>query len=205
MNALLIFDMQNDFMSSGSFPLLGVEEIIEPMQKLASKFSWIYAVQDCHPADHVSFALNHGRRPGEEMALSYGVQKLHPVHCVKGSFGAEITAALSSVSVKKTFYKCLQKVVDSISAFIDAKGKKATSIDQELKKRRIDTLSFSGIGADSSIKESMIDAAGLGYLCYLVTDVSRPRDKDAYRENRLLRELNGYGIQGVLSHQAPVN
>ena len=94
-DALVVVDMQYDFLPGGNLAVAGGDEIIEPINALARKFQNVIQTQDWHPADHVSFASNHpGAKPFEVMELPYGPQVLWPDHCIIGTKGAQFSIAM---------------------------------------------------------------------------------------------------------------
>ena len=89
-SALLIVDVQNDFLPGGALAVNRGDEIIPVINSLQEQFNFIVATQDFHPADHGSFAANHeGKNVGDTIELNGLPQFLWPVHCVQGSEGAE--------------------------------------------------------------------------------------------------------------------
>jgi len=86
---LIMVDIQNDFMPGGALAVPQGDEIVPLANRLATRFEWVVAAQDWHPAGHTSFASAHaGRKPFETTRLSYGEQVLWPDHCVQGGEGA---------------------------------------------------------------------------------------------------------------------
>lgn len=74
-DALLVIDLQNDFLPGGALAVPGGDRVIDPIRGLMTLPNWraVVLTQDWHPADHVSFASSHpGRKPFESIALSYG-------------------------------------------------------------------------------------------------------------------------------------
>lgn len=201
MKALLIIDMQNDFMPWGALPVFQSDQLIEVIKPLEKKFSHIYASQDWHPQDHISFASNHGKRPGEEIATSYGMQTLWPPHCVEHSLGADLVAPLQKFSYKKIFHKGTKSSVDSYSVFFDAKGIQSTGIEKELKKSGIKELYFAGVASDYCVKHSILDALSLGFVCYYIQDACKFASKDSLIQERCYRELVEKGCRYIFSDQ----
>ncbi len=92
--ALIVIDVQNDFIPGGRLAVTGGDEIVPLINQLASRFRNVIIAQDWHPAGHASFASSHpGRQPFETVQLAYGTQVLWPDHCLQGSHGAELHAA----------------------------------------------------------------------------------------------------------------
>ncbi len=92
-SALLVVDVQLDFLPGGALPVGGGDEIVSPIADLmeAGLFELIVAAQDWHPPEHVSFASNHpGRRAFDRIELYGHEQILWPDHCVQGTAGANL-------------------------------------------------------------------------------------------------------------------
>ncbi|MEL7431898.1 MAG: isochorismatase family protein [Chlamydiota bacterium] len=201
MKALLIIDMQNDFMPWGALPVFGADRLFAPIIALSKTFSHIYATQDWHPKDHISFASNHGKRPQEEIRAPYGTQILWPDHCVQETLGAELVKPIGDLPIKKIFRKGVKSSVDSYSAFFDASGKVATSLEKELQKEKVQELYVVGVAGDYCVKYSLIDAASLPFLesVFFVVDASEFTTKDPHVQERILRELQKKNVHPIFS------
>ena len=106
MKALILADIQNDFLPSGTLAVPHGDEVIPVANKLQSVFPLVVATQDWHPANHGSFAANHpGKKPFEQTTLNGLPQTLWPVHCVQGSKGAELAPGLDCKKITKVFQK----------------------------------------------------------------------------------------------------
>src|SRR5437868_6994092 len=90
MNALILVDLQNDFFPEGALPVKTAPEILPAIEKLLhAPFDLIVATKDWHPKNHISFADNHTKKPGERIKVGDIDQILWPIHCVQGTQGAE--------------------------------------------------------------------------------------------------------------------
>src|SRR5690242_8802274 len=137
MKALVIVDMQNDFMPHGALGIAHADELIEVINFLIPKFELVIASLDWHPADHVSFAQNHpGKKVGETIDIDGYEQILWPVHCVKETFGAELVQGLNKEGIHDYFHKGVDKKIDSYSAFFDNRRLKTTGLGEYLKERK---------------------------------------------------------------------
>ena len=95
MKALILKDLQNDFLASGAVPIEGTEELIKTANEVMDKFDVVIAIQKWFPADHHSFAANHPwRKPGQEIEIEGKMVTLDIIHCVADSFGAAFSSAL---------------------------------------------------------------------------------------------------------------
>src|SRR5512139_1223951 len=90
-DALLVADLQHDFLPGGALAVADGDAVIAPIAGLAPAFATVVATQDWHPPGHVSFASAHpGARPYDTVAVPHGVQELWPDHCLAGSSGAAL-------------------------------------------------------------------------------------------------------------------
>src|ERR1043166_5035395 len=120
MKALLLIDIQNDFLPGGSLAVPGGDKIIPLVNELQSNFDLVVATQDWHPPTHKSFASNHaGKKVFEEIQLNNLSQVLWPDHCVQGTHGAELSAAVNWNKTEAIFRKGTNPEIDSYSGFYD--------------------------------------------------------------------------------------
>jgi nicotinamidase/pyrazinamidase len=163
--ALLIIDMQNDFMPGGALPVPKADTIIPVINELMGDFPFILAAQDHHPADHVSFADSHpGRKIGESLIISGTPQLLWPVHCVAQTEGAELASPLQKKNVHAHFYKGQDRNKDSYSAF------GGTDLGRYLKERGITDLYLTGVAIEYCVLFSALDALQLGFNVFVIAD-----------------------------------
>ena len=95
MDALLLVDLQNDFMPGGPLAVPRGDEVIPVANRLMPRFECIVATADWHPADHASFASNHpGHEVGEIIRVAGLDQILWPDHCIQNTPGAEFHPGL---------------------------------------------------------------------------------------------------------------
>lgn len=187
--ALILVDLQNDFMPEGVLPVSGGREIIAVANRLQEHFDLIVATQDWHPVHHGSFANNHpGCQPGDQIELAGLSQILWPAHCVQHSPGAKLVKELDTTRLHKIFYKGTDANIDSYSAFFDNAHRKSTGLDDYLKRKGIEEVYILGLATDYCVKFSVLDACMLGFKTYVIVDGCRavnlkPEDeKEAYHE-----------------------
>ncbi len=175
MKALLIVDMQNDFVPGGSLPVVEGDRILPLIDEMVHyPFDLILATKDWHPSDHVSFASNHsGKKPGDEIAIGGLNQTLWPVHCEQGSWGAEFVSGWDTTCVDKVFYKGTNPFIDSYSAFFDNGHYQATGLEFYLRDKGVNTLFFAGLATDYCVKFSVLDALQLGFQSYVIVDACK--------------------------------
>jgi nicotinamidase/pyrazinamidase len=118
MDALLVVDIQNDFLPGGALGVPDGDKVIPVVNRLMERFALLLATQDWHPADHGSFAANHpNRRQGEVIDLHGLPQVLWPVHCVQESPGADFSAQLRTKCLSRVFRKGIDPESIAIAVF----------------------------------------------------------------------------------------
>ncbi len=195
MNALILVDIQKDFLPGGSLAVPGADEIIPVVNKLQDYFDVVVATKDWHPKSHKSFASNHkNRHPGDTIQLDGISQTLWPDHCVQGTEGAEFADDLRMSKVIKIIQKGTNPKIDSYSAFYDNQHRRSTGLHEYLTKKEIDMVCITGLATDVCVRFTALDALMLGYKTLLVDDATkavggkRAHDKTIY-------ELNGKGAE----------
>lgn len=174
MKALLIVDVQNDFLPGGALAVPQGDAIIPVINNIQQHFKLIVATRDWHPANHGSFASNHdNRQPGEVIRLHGQQQVLWPDHCVQGSPGAEISPLLNQGLINNVIFKGSDPDIDSYSAFYDNGHLKETGLHAYLKRNGITSLFVCGLAADYCVYYTVKDALLLGYEANLLTDATR--------------------------------
>lgn len=187
--ALILVDLQNDFLPNGSMAVKNSDEILPVINQLTSlPFDLIIATKDWHPKDHSSFAATHHKKPREKIMLEGIEQILWPIHCVQETKGAEFSPHLNAKKISKIFYKGTDKAIDSYSTFYDNKHRKSTGLADFLNVQKIQELYFAGLTTEYCVKYSVLDALDLGFNTYVITDACRGIDinendsENAYNE-----------------------
>ena len=179
--ALLIVDMQNDFLPGGSLAVAEGDEILPTINKLQKQYDLIVATQDWHPADHASFASQHPGKKVYEMADLAGLpQVLWPDHCVQGSLGAELSTALDQNRISAIFRKGMDPQIDSYSVFFDNGHKKATGLEAYLKGLGIEEVHICGLAADYCVFYSAMDALSLGFKVTIINKATKAISPQGY-------------------------
>ncbi|GGG51209.1 bifunctional nicotinamidase/pyrazinamidase [Bizionia arctica] len=198
MKTLLIIDVQNDFMPSGSLPVPDGDKIVPIINGMQHKFNLIIGTQDWHPRNHISFASNHeGKSNFDEIEIHGQQQTLWPDHCVQGTEGAEFHPDLNTDNFEAIFRKGTDKNIDSYSAFYDNCHLKATGLASYLKEKGTTELYLCGLAADICVYFSINDAFKEGFACTFIEDASKALDDDEFK--KLKKEMIAMGIQIVTS------
>ena len=165
MKALIIIDVQNDFMPTGALPVKEGDQIIPFINAEMQKgYDLVVATQDWHPATHKSFASQHkGKKPFDVVQLNGIDQILWPDHCVQGTFGAQLHKDLDIRPISAIFRKGMNSKIDSYSAFFDNNKLNNTGLHGFLQDKGITALVFCGLAGDFCVAYSANDAKVLGY------------------------------------------
>ncbi|MBN4665364.1 bifunctional nicotinamidase/pyrazinamidase [Pandoraea nosoerga] len=176
---LLVIDVQNDFMPGGALAVPRGDEVVPAINALASTFAHVVLTQDWHPSDHVSFAENHaGRQAFETIRLPYGEQVLWPAHCVQGTHGAALHAALHAPHAQAVVRKGYQAHVDSYSAFVEADRKTPTGLAGYLRDKGVRRVHCVGLATDFCVAWSALDAKAAGFDVCVIEHACRAIDLD---------------------------
>ncbi len=194
---VIVVDLQGDFTTykNGSLAVEGTDEafvnkVRQVTRKLNEKGYPIFATQDWHPADHISFFSNHpGKKPFEAIQIEGRTQVLWPPHCVQETENAGIL--LDDNLFKAIVKKGKDKKYDSYSGFQDDGGAK-TEMNQILQENGIKELIVYGIATDYCVKATAIDAAAAGYKVTVIEGLSKGVAPDTTA--KALEEMKAKGI-----------
>ena len=175
--ALIVADIQNDFLPGGALAVPRGDETVAIANRLMPLFPTVVLTADWHPADHSSFASQHvGKSPYDVVPMPYGNQVLWPDHCVAGTSGADFAAGLETVRAHAVIRKGTDKNCDSYSGFLAADRKTPTGLAGYLKSRGVTTVFVCGLATDFCVAWTAQDAAAAGFKTYLIEDASRAID-----------------------------
>jgi nicotinamidase/pyrazinamidase len=172
--ALLIVDVQNDFLPWGALPVPEGDQVVPIIRSLHDKFNLVVACQDWHPPDHGSFAANHpGKAVGDTILLNGLPQTLWPVHCVAGTWGAELAQGIDGSCIQQIFRKGTDPKVDSYGAFYDNQRLHSTALADFLRSRNVQELYVAGLATDYCVRFSALDAISEGFATIVLAEASR--------------------------------
>ncbi len=193
MKALIIADIQYDFLPEGALGVPDGDKIIPVVNDIQKLFPLVVATQDWHPPRHRSFASSHrGKNVLETVMLGDIEQILWPDHCVQGTKGAAISEELSLHNVAAIFRKGMSPEIDSYSAFFDNEHKKSTGLSDYLKGKGVHEVYVCGLAGDFCVAYTALDAIKEGFDTYLVEDATRPIDPDGFEKMKdLICEKGG--------------
>ncbi len=194
MKALLLIDIQNDFLPGGSLAVPEGDQIIPLVNDLIAAHSIVIATQDWHPAQHASFAANHpGKSVYEQIDLHGLSQTLWPVHCVQQTGGALFAPGLASAAITRVFPKGTDSQIDSYSGFFDNGRRGDTGLTQWLRDQNINELTVCGLATDYCVKYSVLDALDQGFKVCVVIDACRGVNLQEGDCDRAIEEMKNHG------------
>lgn len=206
--ALLVVDVQPDFLPGGSLAVESGDQILPGIRQLmrARHFALQVATQDWHPPDHVSFASNHpGSSPFDTLDLYGHEQILWPDHCLQGTDGAELVEDLPWERVAAIVRKGMDPRIDSYSGFRNNWGpggdRPRTGLAGYLSERGITDVFVCGLARDVCVRWTVQDAVEAGFVTHLFWDLTRsvdPSGDDEMRQDladRGIRVLDGTELE----------
>ena len=175
--ALILVDIQNDFLPGGALAVPQGNEVIPTVNHLITKSRLVVATQDWHPADHGSFASQYpDREVGESVLLGDHQQILWPDHCVQATSGAEFASQLNTAGIQRVFRKGTDPMIDSYSGFFDNGHRRSTGLSDFLATEGVARVIIVGLATDYCVKFTAMDAVELGFETILVEDGCRGVD-----------------------------
>lgn len=202
MRALLLIDIQNDFLPGGRLAVPAGDEIIPLVNELQPQFDLVVATQDWHPAGHQSFASSHaGRSQFEQIDLHGLPQVLWPDHCTQASDGAALAPALHTERIEAIFRKGMNPEIDSYSAFFDNGHRKSTGLADYLRGRGVREVVVAGLAADYCVYYSALDALAAGFATMVITDATRAISAEGWAAAQ--SDLRAKGARLLASTELP--
>ncbi len=193
--ALLLVDLQYDFMPGGALAVPNGDEVVAVANQRIPLFDVVVASQDWHPPHHKSFASQHpGKKPGDVIELDGLRQNLWPDHCVQGTFGARLHADLDLQAAGEIFRKGIDANVDSYSAFFDNARRRSTGLSDWLRDAAVEELHLLGLATDYCVKFSALDAAEQGFETHVIAAGCRGIDLTPGDADRAWDEMRQAGV-----------
>jgi nicotinamidase/pyrazinamidase len=150
-DALLIVDVQNDFLPAGRLPVPAGDMVLSPLAGWITRFANaglpIFATRDWHPPDHCSFTSQGGS---------------WPPHCIAGTVGAAFPQGLPLPAAVQVIDKATLPGVEAYSGFA------GTDLDSRLRAAGVCRLFVGGLATDYCVLNTVLDALGLGYKVMLL-------------------------------------
>ena len=183
-DALVIVDVQSDFLPGGSLAVPRGDEVIGVLNSYLAVFQRsglpVVATRDWHPGDHCSFRQQGGP---------------WPLHCVAGSQGAGFAPQLQLPTDAILISKATQRQSDAYSGF------EGTALDRLLREAGVGRIFVGGLATDYCVLNTVRDALKLGYQAVLLLDAIRAVDVHAGDGERAIAEMLQAGALAATSTQ----
>ncbi len=195
MEALIVVDVQNDFIPGGALPVADGDKIISGINNLTKKKFEMWKIvftQDWHPKGHMSFASSHGKNPFDPIDTPGLGPVLWPDHCVQGSFGAEFHKDLNTNQAHLIIRKGYNRNIDSYSAFLENDKKTETGLAGFLDTSGVKKVYVCGLALDYCVYYTALDAKAKGFEVVVLTDLTKWIAEDT--KNAAINDMKSKGI-----------
>jgi nicotinamidase/pyrazinamidase len=194
MKALLLVDIQQDFLPGGALPVPEGDLVVPVANRLIPRFPLVVATRDWHPSDHCSFASQHpGHQVGDVVEIDGLQQALWPDHCIQDTAGAEFAASLDTAGIQHVISTGTDSRIDCYSGFFDNGHRSSTGLADLLQQHDVDELTVLGLATDYCVRCTVLDALQLGFRVHLIQDGCRGVDVQAGDSIRAIREMQTAG------------
>ena len=178
-DALIVVDMQNDFMPGGALGVKDGDKIISGINKLMKRFHTKGArnilTQDWHPARHLSFASQHeGKQPFDQIDGVFGIGPvLWPDHCIQGTKGSEFHSQLNITVAHLIIRKGIHREIDSYSTFTENDRQTDTGLAGYLRNANLKRIFICGLALDYCVYWSAVDGTHKGFETFVVSELCK--------------------------------
>ncbi|HVP34284.1 MAG TPA: nicotinamidase [Steroidobacteraceae bacterium] len=184
-DALLVVDVQNDFLPGGALAVPRGDEVIAPLNDCLHRFAQrhlpVFVTRDWHPQQHCSFRDQGGP---------------WPPHCVAGTRGAAFAAGLQVPSGAHVISKAIRPEAEAYSAF------QGTDLALQLRKAGVRCVVIGGLATDYCVRATALDALAAGFAVVLLAEAVRAVDLHPGDGTRALAEMRARGAQIVTETRA---
>jgi len=179
-DALIIVDVQNDFLPGGKLGVAEGDRVHAPLNALMERFFHVYATRDWHPRDHSSFKAAGGP---------------WPPHCVQDTMGAAFSPKLRIATIEAVISKGVDPTTEGYSGF------DGTDLEQRLRDADVTRVFVGGLATDYCVRATALDARRRGFNVFVVTDAIAAVKVKPDDERKALEEMRAAGCVLVDSAQ----
>ena len=193
MKALVIVDVQNDFLINGSLEVPDGNDVIEPINQIIKNYELVVATKDWHLLNHISFATNHpGKKIGDVVKIGDLDQILWPKHCIQESKGSDFPMTLNFKTINKIIYKGINSKIDSYSGFNDNGKIRSTGLSDYLKANNVTSVDYVGLATEYCVKFTVFDSIDEGFKTRVILNCIKGIDFE--ESNKALNEMQSKGV-----------
>ena len=208
-DALLVIDMQYDFMPGGALPVEDGDTIVPGVNEMMKQFKDaglpVIFTQDWHTAGHHSFASVHDGKEPYDTYEAHGIGPvLWPDHCVQGSHGAKFHEDLNVDAAQAIVRKGYRTEIDSYSGFLENDHETGTGLDGYLQSRDIKRIFVVGLAFDYCVFYTAADGVDKGYDVYQISDLSLAVGSPEDSVDNAVSTMQDKGVQFVKSEEIKV-
>jgi nicotinamidase/pyrazinamidase len=182
-SALLLVDVQNDFCPGGALAVPQGDRIVPVINRLMPLFPFVFATEDWHPANHISFKERGGP---------------WPPHCIQQTKGAELHPEIDRAEIDLLLRKAITPDRDAYSGF-EARDEAGRSLDEALKQSGVTRLYVVGLATDYCVRATVLDGLKNGYEVLVVADAIRAVEVAEGDGQRAMEEMVEKGARLVAS------
>lgn len=196
-DALVLIDIQNDFMPGGALAVPDGNLILPEVERLSAMFDNIILTQDFHPAGHKSFASSHeGKNPFDVIDMPYGAQVLWPDHCVQGTSGADFHLPKWIIDkAEAIIQKGMRPEVDSYSGFIENDRITGTGLFNTLTSKGYKRIFCAGLALDYCVAFTALDSVKAGFETVVAQNACRGIDPKGTADQLTAMQEAGISIK----------
>ena len=177
-DALIVVDVQNDFLPGGALPVTGGDQVIEPVNRSLLEFARrqlpVFATRDWHPRGHCSFREQGGP---------------WPAHCIAGTYGASFPSQLHLPAGVHVVSKATRLEADAYSGF------EGTDLAQQLRQLGCTRVFVGGLATDYCVRATVVDGRAAGFAVVVLTDAIRAVEARPGDGERALAEMRACGAR----------
>lgn len=205
-DALVVVDMQNDFMPGGALAVkdgdLILDGVNESMEAFRAAGLPIVLTQDWHLPGHHSFSSAHlGTNPFDLFEAPGLGPVLWPDHCIQGSPGAQFHWGLRTDLADAVVRKGVHRGIDSYSGFLENDGRTSTGLNGYLKDRGVNRIFLCGLALDYCVFFTAANGADMGYQVYVIMNLTKPVGSPADSMSNALETMTEKGVHFIQSEE----
>jgi nicotinamidase/pyrazinamidase len=177
-DALLVVDVQNDFMPGGALAIAGGDRLPLVINRISGIFETRVFTRDWHPVDHISFS-----------SKPQFLDQSWPPHCVQNTWGAQFHPDLKICPGDRIVSNGANPQQENYSGF------HGTDLEKWLRLRDIRRIYIAGLATEYCVFNTAMDGLRSGFEVWVFEDAIAGVDVPAGSSARALKTLRENGAQ----------